>query len=159
MATDAGNNRSGAPRKVIDWVRVDKLLRQGCNGKGAAAELGIHYDTLVNRAFSDGIVGEDTPYPNFSDYLSAKRARLANLILMTQTKVALGEVDEDGKIVTHPDKGMLIWLGKQICDQSDRRTNIHEGELGVGTINIMSSANSGEDDDPEEEEEEYYEEE
>ena len=161
---------AGRPEVNIDWVKVDALLRNGCNGAGVAAELGVHYDTLVKRAAREGIIGEDTPYANFSEYLQAKKARLCNVLRMAQVKSALGEkevvtdpltgepvTDARGKkimgVTREPNITMQIWLGKQMLDQTDRRNIKHEGERSVTTVNITPPKSEVEPDPVDEDEE------
>jgi len=97
--------KSNAGRKkfVIDWDKVDKSLRAGSNGVQVAAMLGIHYNTLVNKC-------NEEKKCDFSDYLAQKRQEGNDILFGLQYKLA-----KEG------DRGMLIWLGKNRLDQSDKK--------------------------------------
>lgn len=104
---------AGRKKAVIDWRRVDKLLEAGCNGVEIAAALGIHYDTLAKRCKSD-------KKTDFSDYMQQKRASGDSLLRTAQFKAAMSG-----------DKSMLIWLGKQRLNQSDKKDTNLSGDLAV----------------------------
>lgn len=93
----------GRKKINIDWNKVDNALMAGSNGVQVAAMLGIHYDTLVNACKRDH-------NSNFSDYLRTKREKGNNLLLAKQYDLAM-----------KGDRGMLIWLGKQRLNQTDRK--------------------------------------
>ena len=94
--------KRGVPPQPIDWDEVDRLLMAHCSGSSIAHRLGICYDTLIDRCQSDKGV-------NFSEYTKQKRDMGVSLIKYTQFKLALEK-----------DRSMLIWLGKQYCDQRDK---------------------------------------
>lgn len=43
----------GVPPKPIDWDRVEKLIKCGCNAEQIAANLGISADTLTDRVWTE----------------------------------------------------------------------------------------------------------
>ena len=93
----------GRNKIQIKWSKVESMAMAGANGKQIAAALGIHYDTLVTACKRDN-------NSDFSDYLYTKREKGNNLLLAKQYDVAM-----------NGDRGMLIWLGKQRLDQSDKQ--------------------------------------
>lgn len=117
--------KSNAGRKkfVIDWAKVDNALMAGSNGVQVAAMLGIHFDTLSNHC-------KEEHKTDFSDYLRQKREKGNNLLKAMQYRLAM-----DG------DRGMLIWLGKNRLDQSDKK-EIKQQNIG-GLININMIGGTG----------------
>ena len=87
---------------AIDWTRVEKMAMAGANGQQIAAAIGVHYDTLVNRYKEDN-------KSDFSQYLTTKREKGNELLLRKQYDIAMSG-----------DKAMLIWLGKQRLNQSEK---------------------------------------
>ena len=118
--------KSNAGRKkfVIDWNKVDNSLRAGSNGVQFAAMLGIHYNTLVNKC-------NEEKKCDFSDYLAQKRQEGNDVLFGLQYKLA-----KEG------DRGMLIWLGKNRLDQSDKK-EIKQHNTG-SLININMTGGSDE---------------
>lgn len=86
----------------IDWSQVDKYLKAQCDGVGIAGILGIHPNTLYAKCEEDNKL-------SFSEYSQIKKAEGKELLRQKQMEVAL-----DG------DKTMLVWLGKQYLEQSDK---------------------------------------
>jgi hypothetical protein len=93
----------GRKKIEVNWVKVESMAMAGANGKQIAAALGIHYDTLVTACKRDN-------NSLFSDYLQTKREKGNNLLLAKQYDLAM-----------NGDRGMLIWLGKQRLNQSDKK--------------------------------------
>ena len=118
--------KSNAGRKkfVIDWKKVDNSLRAGSNGVQVAAMLGVHPETLYDRCQED-------KKTNFSEYLQQKRQEGNDVLFGLQYKLA-----KEG------DRGMLIWLGKNRLDQSDKK-EIKQQNTG-SMINITMSGGSDE---------------
>ena len=118
--------KSNAGRKkfVIDWDKVDNSLRAGSNGVQVAAMLGVHPETLYDRCQED-------KKTNFSEYLQQKRQEGNDVLFGLQYKLA-----KEG------DRGMLIWLGKNRLDQSDKK-EIKQHNTG-SLININMTGGSDE---------------
>ena len=116
--------KSNAGRKkfVIDWDKVDNSLRAGSNGVQVAAMLGVHPETLYDRCQED-------KKTNFSEYLQQKRQEGNDVLFGLQYKLA-----KEG------DRGMLIWLGKNRLDQSDKK-EIKQHNTG-SLININMTGGS-----------------
>ena len=97
--------KSNAGRKKIkiDWKKVDNSLMSGSNGVQVAAMLGISFDTLSRRT-------KDEKNADFAEYLQQKRQEGNDVLFGLQYKLA-----KEG------DRGMLIWLGKNRLDQSDKK--------------------------------------
>lgn len=106
--------KTGRPKAEIDWSEVDKYLKAQCDGVGIAAILGIAADTLYNACERDNKM-------TFSAYSQTKKAEGKELLRQKQIEVAM-----DG------DKTMLVWLGKQYLDQSDK--------VAASNINLNKTA-------------------
>lgn len=109
----------GPPQKIIDWEKVDQLLIAGCKGTEIAAHLGIHSDTLYLRCDKEKGV-------SFSTYLQEKRA-------VGNTLLRAAQFDE---AVRKRDRGMLVWLGKNRLEQSDKEEVRHKGNIPVEVVNF-----------------------
>ncbi len=94
----------------IDWNRVEKLLMAGCSGVEIASYLGIHHDTLYDACQREKDVA-------FSVFSVGFRQKGDSLLREAQYNVALGDETRD----IAPDKSMLIWLGKNRLEQSDKQ--------------------------------------
>jgi len=101
---------NGRPLTEIDWSRVEKSLMAGCNGAQIAANLGIHADTLYNAC-------EREKGMTFSAFSAYYRQKGDLLLHEAQFTVAIGDETRD----IAPDKSMLIWLGKNRLEQSDKQ--------------------------------------
>lgn len=107
-------------RKVtIDWDYVDSLLEAGNDGIRVAANLGIHEDTFYRRCQKDKGIG-------FADYIAQKRKRGESKIIAKQYEKAMTG-----------DNSMLIWVGKQMCGQSDQQN--HTGNIIIQPINYADA--------------------
>ena len=93
------------PKTEIDWQKVDRMLEADCTGTEVAASLGIHPNTLYRLC-------EEQHKISFSAYSAEKRASGDRLLKMKQFEIAMSG-----------DRSMLIWLGKQRLNQSDKKTN------------------------------------
>lgn len=108
------------PKKNIDWRDVDKYLIAGATGTEVASMLGIHPDTLYLRCKEEHNIG-------FSDYLQQKREKGDSMLKLKQFEQAM-----------EGDRGMLIWLGKNRLDQSDKREVKHDANIGVNETPDLS---------------------
>ena len=100
---DKKKSKAGRKKISIDWDKVDNYLMSGSNGVQVSAMLGIHYNTLVNKC-------KEEKKCDFSEYLQQKKEKGNNLLKAMQYKLAM-----------NGDRGMLIWLGKNRLDQSDKK--------------------------------------
>jgi len=93
----------GRPKKQINWSEVDKL----CEIQATAEEIAVWFkcspDTLSRACRAEKGKG-------FAEYLAEKRGRGKVSLRRKQFNLALR-----GNVT------MLIWLGKQWLDQSDKR--------------------------------------
>ena len=120
----AKKKTAGRKKIVIDWVKVDKVLEAGANGVQVAAMLGIHFDTLSTRCKEDH-------NSDFSDYSRQKKEKGNVKLLTAQFDVAI-----------EGDKAMLIWLGKQRLDQTDKKDIDHtSGGEKIKSIDPITWAN------------------
>jgi hypothetical protein len=117
--------KRGRKKFVIDWQKVDKSLRAGANGVQVAAKLGIHYDTLVNTFKIDF---SEEKYSNFSDYIQEKRQEGNEILLQKQFELAC-----------EGDKMMLIWLGKNRLEQSDKKETTQKNIGSLININMTET--------------------
>lgn len=100
---EAHKGKVGRPEVEIDWDAVDKLLQIQCTGKEIASLLNVGYSTLERACKKD-------KKKNFEDYSQEKRASgLPSLRRRQWTKAMDG------------DSTMLIWLGKQYLEQTDKK--------------------------------------
>jgi hypothetical protein len=108
----------------IDWDKVAYLLEAGCSGTQIADMIGIHENTLYGRCKDDKGV-------DFVAFKAKNKAKGDSNISVAQYEAAV----KDG------DKTMLIWLGKQRLDQSEKqKTDLnHSG----GITMIWEDAESG----------------
>jgi IS30 family transposase len=93
----------GRKKIQIDWNLVDDMLSKFCDGTEIAEALGINKETLYNAVQREKKL-------DYSDYKAQKRAEKKASLRAKQIELA-----EKG------DRGMLIWLGKQYLNQSDRQ--------------------------------------
>lgn len=109
---------AGRPKVTINWSEVDKYLKAQCDGVGIAAILGVHPATLYRAC-------EETHKVNFANYSQAKKAEGKELLRQKQMEVAI-----DG------DKTMLVWLGKQYLDQSEKvaANNINTNKTALSDL-------------------------
>jgi len=101
---------NGRPLTEIDWNRVEKSLMAGCSGMQIAANLGIHEDTLYRAC-------EREKEMTFTAFAAIFRQKGDLLLHEAQFNVAIGDETRD----IAPDKSMLIWLGKNRLEQSDKQ--------------------------------------
>lgn len=150
----------------IDWEFVKERLSLFVENMDIAAELGIHYSTLEQRCLdkpdkknpSNGGMGMP-----LSQLRQQCRAKTKKQLLATQIKMALGttvvtEKSEKGVPIKFkhilPDVSMLVHLGKNFLDQTDKVRNenvfagfIFEDEPG-GDLPPMLEAEEKESDGP-----------
>lgn len=94
---------AGRKKIEIDWKKVDKWLEAGAKGTEVAAALGVNYKTLERRCLEDNKV-------HFGEYLKVKRECGNTKLRLKQQELAM-----------EGDRGMLIWLGKNRLDQTDKK--------------------------------------
>lgn len=118
------SQNGGRPCTTIDWKVVEQALQSHCSGPEIAAYLGIHPETLydnVKRQY--GLT--------FTDYSAKFKAKGKSLLRMTQFDEAIRKRD----------RGMLVWLGKQLLDQRDNKdSKVEHG--GTPTITIANYGNN-----------------
>lgn len=108
----------GRPKAEIDWSKVDKYLKAQCDGVGISAIFGIAPDTLYNACERDHKM-------TFSAYSQAKKAEGRELLRQKQMQIAI-----------EGDKTMLVWLGKQYLDQSEKvaANNINTNKTALSDL-------------------------
>jgi hypothetical protein len=101
MAKNKPPLTTGRPKTEIDWEYVEKLARSHCTGTQIAANIGVHHETLYDRV--EAKYGK--PYSQFSQE-------------MKQNGISLIKEKQFDKAISG-DNMMLIWVGKNFCEQSD----------------------------------------
>lgn len=91
-------NKKGRPFEITDDLKhqVESLAAMGASNESIADFLGMDNDTLLKH---------------FSEILKNGKARVSNRLRMMQLKKAYSG-----------NTGMLIWLGKQMLGQSEKKT-------------------------------------
>lgn len=118
MKEEKKKSKVGRKKLKIDWDRVDRSLIAGSNGVQVAAMLGVHPETLYDKCLQDKKV-------YFSDYMQQKRQEGNDILLGKQFELAKGG-----------DKMMLIWLGKNRLDQSDKKEIKQQNTGSLININM-----------------------
>ena len=95
----------GRPEKLLDWNRVDALLRAGCHGTEVAARFDMDPKTFYRKV-------EEEFKITFTEYSAQKKADGDANIREIQYLRAIGEVDKG-------DNTMLVWLGKNRLSQKE----------------------------------------
>jgi hypothetical protein len=111
-------SNAGRKKVEIDWKKVDRSLIAGSNGVQVAAMLGVHPDTLYNKC-------KEVKKMDFSAYQQQKRQEGNDILLGLQYELA-----------KKGDRGMLIWLGKNRLDQSDKKEIKQENTGSLININM-----------------------
>jgi hypothetical protein len=128
--------KAGRPKVIVDWKLVNQYLEAGCTGTEVAARLGMHPDSLYNTCKRDNKT-------DFSAYSQSKRASGDALLRAKQFETAMGLRKPNGDIVKEPNTTMLVWLGKNRLDQSDK-TQL-DGDINmknIGETNVIISPES-----------------
>lgn len=97
------------------------MIAAGCPGTEIAGAFGMHPETLYDKVKSTFNVV-------FSDYFQIKASEGKSNIRVQQYKKALG-LSKKG------DNTMLIWVGKQLCDQKEN----HEVSVQPETMTQFKS--------------------
>ena len=118
MKEEKKKSKVGRKKLKIDWDRVDRSLIAGSNGVQVAAMLGVHPETLYDKCLQEKKV-------YFSDYMQQKRQEGNDILLGKQFELASGG-----------DKMMLIWLGKNRLDQSDKKEIKQQNTGSLININM-----------------------
>jgi hypothetical protein len=120
----------GRPEIQVDLGLVRGLAAIGCTDEDIALLVGISKSTLFNRKQDD---------PEFLSALEKGRAEIRMSLRRKQVEIA-----KAGNVT------MLIWLGKQLLDQTDRRdlTGTLGSQPGDVTIRIVAADEDGADDEP-----------
>lgn len=113
-------NLGGRPEKPIDYDRLKKLCSIHCTGEECAAVLDCSYEHLNNKLISDGHGG-------FLEYFKKHSASGKMSLRRKQFESALS-----GNVT------MMVWLGKQYLDQSDRQALNHQSTDGTMTPKASS---------------------
>jgi hypothetical protein len=103
----------GQPRKEIDYIMVKELAGQGCTIAEIAGYLNVSHDTLTRR-------------PEFMVIYQEGLNKMRRSLRRKQYEAAM-----EGNI------SMLIWLGKNWLDQSDKRETDMVIQGGDKPIKIM----------------------
>ena len=110
--------KRGPKPKAIDYTKLDAMCAIHCTGEECASILGMDYDTLNAALKRDGNKG-------FSDYFKQKGAN---------GKMSLRRKQYDQAMSGN--STMLIWLGKQWLNQSDKHEEVGEVNTKIDKITI-----------------------
>jgi len=123
-----GKSLGGRPKFQIDYLQLEELCGMFCTEIECAAVLGCSTDTLTTRLkedFKEEL--EKNPgevpigrYDGFSAAFKKMSSKGKVSLRREQFRMALGSFNKEGDVVMKPDKTMLIWLGKNHLDQTDR---------------------------------------
>jgi hypothetical protein len=103
---------NGPYKTEIDYTKLDAMCAIHCTGEECAAILNIDYDTLNRRLKEEGHGG-------FTDYFKLKGANGKMSLRRKQFDQAMSG-----------NSTMLIWLGKQWLNQSDKNEELNK-ETGI----------------------------
>jgi hypothetical protein len=117
---ERGKATTGRPAFDIDWDELDRWLEAWCDGTVIAEQFGIHEDTLY-------IAVREKYGVTFSEYKQKKRLSGNDKLRRVQHDQAL-----DG------DNAMLIWLGKNRLDQTDKKQVTQDINLGSSFGDLLS---------------------
>lgn len=95
-------SKTGRPRVEIDWAEVAGMCLIQCTQDEICAVMGVSEDTLSRRC-------QEEHDCTFADYMAQKRKMGHMSLRRRQWKAA-----EEG------DKTMMVWLGKNWLNQTDR---------------------------------------
>ncbi len=95
-------NKLGRPRIEIDWNQVDAMCAIHCTGPEIASVIGVSEDTMTRSCKRDHDM-------LFAEYIEQKRGPGKVSLRRKQWNQAAGG-----------DRTMLIWLGKNWLEQTDR---------------------------------------
>ena len=113
-------NKTGRPRREIDYKTLDNLCMIMCTGEEIAAILEMDMDTLNACLKRDG-------NETFSVYFQKKSSN---------GKMSLRRMQFKKAVEGNPT--MLIWMGKQILGQSDKaevETTVNAPQLNINLTN------------------------
>jgi len=96
------------PYAKIDWGKVDEMCKIQCTGEEIAGVLNVDYDTLQRACKREKEM-------RFADYLPQKAMGGRSSLRRAQFKAAT----EDGNST------MLVWLGKNMLNQTDKQEIEH----------------------------------
>jgi AraC-like DNA-binding protein len=117
--------KTGRTPAVINWDTVGQMLEADCKTVDIAAQLGISNDTLTRRCKRDlGVT--------FTVFSQQKRSRGDNLLRAAQFKAAM-----EGNTT------MLIWLGKQRLNQSDKAELTGKGGAPLFPSKVIIGGDNG----------------
>ena len=118
----APKKKTGRPLIAINWKQVDQMCAIHCTGEEQAAILEISYDTLNRACKRDKKM-------IFADYFRQKSAGGKMSLRRRQYSEAM-----EGNTT------MLVWLGKNWLDQTDKQEV--KQEVVNTTVNIVKDADS-----------------
>jgi hypothetical protein len=111
-------NKGGRPTKPIDYTKLDAMCAIHCTGEECAAILGVSYEHLNNQLKRDGNGG-------FLDYFKIKGSN---------GKMSLRRKQYDQAMSGNAT--MLIWLGKQWLNQSDKHEELNKDAGAINKVQI-----------------------
>jgi AraC-like DNA-binding protein len=107
------DSKTGRPRERLDWPRIDGMLACFATLEEVASQLDVSEDTIERACKAERKM-------SFAEYSRLKRGKGRLSLRRRQMLVALGNKKEN----VAPNVTMLIWLGKQHLDQTDKLQHI-----------------------------------
>jgi hypothetical protein len=107
--------KTGRPKIIIDWDKVDLFLEAGCSGAQVANNLGFDPNTLYAKCVEEKGI-------SFSEYSTQKSSKGEAELTLHQYLKALGKRDTG-------DNTLLIWLGKTRLKQKEHEDQVITKEV------------------------------
>src|SRR6185369_11738917 len=101
MARPPSLDRTGRPKKDIDWEVFNNLLQSQCTAKEIAGYFDIHENTLYIRV-------QEQFGKTYTEYSASQQSKGHSLLRAAQFKKAMAGNPQ-----------MQVWLGKQYLKQKD----------------------------------------
>lgn len=143
-------NKGGRPKIDINWKLVNNMCAIMCTQDEIASVLGVSTDTLNRRIKEEYGLG-------FADYYKKESSSGKMSLRRMQFNRAMGDrktkADSDGNIVetnewaNNGSVTMLIWLGKQWLNQTDKTqvdldAEVELSEVATALMGSYSSSDS-----------------
>jgi hypothetical protein len=114
--------KNGRPPKEIDWEKAAYFAETGASGSEIASYFDMHPDTFYSRIQSD--LGE-----GYTSFAARNRKKAYIKLRNKQQEVAL-----EGNTT------MLIWLGKQYLEQSEKQDKNKDLDAAMETLKKFTQA-------------------
>ena len=117
---------TGRPRHRLDWPQLDALLGISATLEEISGFFDVSADTIERACVAERGM-------SFSELARRKKGRRLISLRRTQFRVALGDRKNDQP----PNVTMLIWLGKQMLNQTDKLQHIDPLRARAELANLL----------------------